>query len=360
MKVCINIKQDPGPAGGGVIFARDLEDFLVQKQVDVVHSLHDDDIDIILQINPFPFLMKTAVFSYIDAYIYKLNHPRTVIIQGIHECDERKGTSYMNDLLVRACSYADDIVYVASWLKPLLENQGLNPNTPYCVILHGSSRKYFNAYGRTKWDRKRPLKIVTHHWGAHMLKGHDVYQRLDQLLGTPTFRERFMFTFIGHYPAHLTYTHTRILPPLPRPELAHELKQHDVYITASRNEPAGLHHIEGALCGLPLLYLNSGALKEYCQGFGLEFTTETFEEKLLELYYHYEEYAEKMQSYHRFSETMGQEYLSLFETLLKERTQETRQRVPHFFIAWLHIQNTAEYVYWKTKRLWNKLTGSSN
>ena len=41
--------------------------------------------------------------------------------------------------------------------------------------------------------------------------------------------------------------------------LANELKKHDIYITASENEPSGNHHMEGALCGLPILYKDSGS-----------------------------------------------------------------------------------------------------
>ena len=37
-----------------------------------------------------------------------------------------------------------------------------------------------------------------------------------------------------------------------------ELKKHDIYITASENEPSGNHHMEGALCGLPILFKDSG------------------------------------------------------------------------------------------------------
>ena len=38
--------------------------------------------------------------------------------------------------------------------------------------------------------------------------------------------------------------------------------------------PSGNHHIEGALCGLPLMYLNSGGTPEYCKDFGLEYSIE--------------------------------------------------------------------------------------
>ena len=32
-----------------------------------------------------------------------------------------------------------------------------------------------------------------------------------------------------------------------------------------------MHHIEGALCGLPILFRNSGSLPEYCKKYGVSF-----------------------------------------------------------------------------------------
>ena len=58
--------------------------------------------------------------------------------------------------------------------------------------------------------------------------------------------------------------------------LANELKKHDIYITASENEPSGNHHMEGALCGLPILYKDSGSTSEYCNNFGVSYEIESF------------------------------------------------------------------------------------
>ena len=41
-----------------------------------------------------------------------------------------------------------------------------------------------------------------------------------------------------------------------------------------------MHHIEGALSGLPLIYRKSGALPEYCKGYGLQFINDDFIEKI--------------------------------------------------------------------------------
>ena len=70
--------------------------------------------------------------------------------------------------------------------------------------------------------------------------------------------------------------------------MAEEIKNHDIYITGSLNEPSGNHHIEAALCGLPILYFNSGGIPEYCQDYGLEIDIENFEEKILYMIDYYD------------------------------------------------------------------------
>ena len=96
------------------------------------------------------------------------------------------------------------------------------------------------------------------------------------------------------------------------------MKEHDIYITGSLNEPSGNHHIEGALCGLPILYINSGGIAEYCKDYGLEITHDNFEEKILYMVEYYEKYKNKMRSYPYESNKMSEQYLKLFKKLLDQ------------------------------------------
>jgi hypothetical protein len=239
MKISLNTKFNEGPSGGGMKFAILLRDYLIKKGIKVINDLESDDIDVVFHITPFPFLMKkSSSYSFLDAYSYKLKHPKTVIIHRINECDERKGTNYMNKLLIKTAKYSDVLIFIASWLKPLLEKQGLDTSKPNKIILHGGDNKIYNIDGKNFWNGKNKLKIVTHHWGGHFMKGHDFYQRLDSLLSEPKFFDKFEFTYIGNYPKELKYKNTRFIESLSGEMLAGELKKHDVYITASRNEPA--------------------------------------------------------------------------------------------------------------------------
>lgn len=319
MKISINSKFFQGPYGGGMQFANYFKGFLEGKGIKVVNNLKDHDIDVIFHVNPFSFLRKSASYSFLDAYAYKLEHPKTIIIQRINECDERKGTKYVNKLLIEASKYSDAIIFIASWLKPLLEKAGLNKEKKSTIILHGSDNRIFNTDNKEFWDKKRKMRIVTHHWGGHYLKGHDFYKRLDNLLNKKEFFDKFEFTYIGNYPKDLIYKNTKIISPLAGKELVAELKKHDVYITASRNEPAGMHHVEGALCGLPLLYIDSGSLSEYCRDYGLEFDKDNFEKKLLEMYYNYDIYLEKIKRYDRTADKMSEKYLQFINETYKEK-----------------------------------------
>ena len=75
-----------------------------------------------------------------------------------------------------------------------------------------------------------------------------------------------------------------MISPLAGIELASKIKEHHIYVTGSINEPSGNHHIEGAQCGLPLLFINSGGIVEYCKNYGIQFNgLDDFETSLNEL-----------------------------------------------------------------------------
>lgn len=145
MKVSINLSFITGPFGGGMVIAALLKRYFEKQGVKVINHLKDDDIDIILHLNPFPFLLGgSASYSFFSAYLYKLKYPDTVIIHQINECDDRKNNNHMNKLLIKATKFSDYVVFIASWLKPLLEKQGFLKKQPTSIILNGTEETIFN------------------------------------------------------------------------------------------------------------------------------------------------------------------------------------------------------------------------
>ena len=130
---------------------------------------------------------------------------------------------------------------------------------------------------------------------------------------------KYEFTYIGNLPKKYSFKNTNVINPLDGVDLANELKKHHIYLTASLNEPSGNHHIEAAQCGLPILYINSGGIPEYCDGYGVEFTEDNFQEKLQDISENYEFFRKSMQSYPNNSDKMSKEFLNVFENLIEQK-----------------------------------------
>lgn len=316
MKVAIGYHLQDGPWGGGNQFARSLAQALERKGDQVRFDLRDNDIDLIVLTDPRERSPSVSFGAGAILRYLLLRNPRALVVHRINECDERKGTRHMNRLLRRANYVADHTVFIATWLKDLSvwERQ-----TPHSVILNGADTRFFNPAQYRPWDGTEPLRLVTHHWGGNRLKGFDVYEELDRLLIDPAWAGKIAFTYVGNLPVGVMLPNTRYLSPLDGEALGRELAAHHVYVTGSVNEPAGMHHIEGALCGLPLLYRRSGALPEYCEGFGVGFDSADFIPALHSMLNQYTSYADRMRGYCHTAEHMCEEYIALFERLMSQQ-----------------------------------------
>lgn len=307
-KVALGIRLTRGPFGGGNQFGHSLAHYLKSHGVTPTFNLQSADTDVILVTDTRSWLSSCA-FDMRAALAYVRRHPHTRIILRVNECDQRKGMRrhYLNRLIRASASAADHVIFISAYLASLFPNLAGRCT----VILNGADTKIFNRAQFNPWDGHPPLKLVTHHWSSHPYKGSDVYQAIDRLAATRP--HELTFTYIGNLPPDVRLPHTQVISPLVGPALASLLKQHHAYITASRNEPAGMHHIEAASCGLPLLYRQSGALPEYCREFGIPFHhASDLPESLQQLRAQYHQLAARLRHYPHTSHRMCQQYLALF------------------------------------------------
>jgi hypothetical protein len=253
-------------------------------------------------------------------------NPSAIVIHRVNECDERKGEAFINHKLVRANYVADATVFVGSWLAELpIWRQYLR--SPWFVVRNGSDQGIFNNKNFRPWSGNGPIRLVTHHWGYHPLKGFDIYSALDRMLAEPRWKDRIAFTYVGNLPPGFKFTNTCYLAPMDGQPLAAELSSHHAYVTGSVNEPGGNHQNEGALCGLPLLYRKSGCMPEYCDGFGISFSgQDDFSTSLEQLMKRYGDFVDRMAAYPHTAQRMTREWLSLFEALLSERDRLVKMR----------------------------------
>ena len=280
MKISFGTKIVDGPWGGGNLFLINLRNYLISKGHKIVFGLNDKNIDIILFTDPRTGIGSTSIISAKDILKYKKKFNKNVkVVQRINECDERKNTKKINKLYIKSSEVSDHVVFVSSWLQNIYLELGMDKSKT-SVIMSGSDTSIFNPHGRTKKPIDRKFKVVTHHWSSNWMKGFDLYLDLDKKLNEPALKNKIEFTYIGNIEKKYNFKNTNIIPPLSGLELANELKEHDIYITGSLNEPSGNHHIEAALCGLPVLFINSGGIPEYCNGFGIEINLNDYEEKI--------------------------------------------------------------------------------
>ena len=334
MKLALGTRLRQGPWGGGNRFAQALVEGLRAEEVDVVDSLVAPDIDAILMTDPRKG-SEGASFQDGDIARYLLfRNSRAIVIHRVNECDERKGTTGVNRRLMDANQLTDHTVFISSWLRDLLVAQGM-PCRSHSVILNGADRRIFHPRGHHAWNGTGPLRLVTHHWGGNWNKGFDIYQRIDQLLAADPWRGRIAFTYVGNLPQGFRFENAAHVAPLDGTALADELRRHHVYLTATQNEPAGMHHSEGANCGLPLLYRDSGALPEYCQGYGVMFSGDDFEAKLGEMMASYATWGEKIRTYPHDSRKMVTDYLDLIMGLYREREAIRPRRPLGRWLRWV-------------------------
>lgn len=325
MKVALGSKPHDGPWGGGNRFVTALAARLAGQGHAVVYDLKDDDIDLILLTDPRARSPHVS-FGPGAIFRYLLSHRNALVVHRVNECDERKGEAFINARLVRANYVTDATVFVGEWLTHLpVWREHLRK--PWFVIRNGADTNVFHPRGFTPWPGQGPLRLVTHHWGYHPMKGFDVYRQLDDMLSEPAWRERIAFTYIGNLPKGFAFRNARYVPPLNGEALATELRSHHAYITASINEPGGNHQNEGALCGLPLLYRLSGCMPEYCSGFGVGFTGCADMPDVLErLIGDYDRLVQLMPSYPHTAECRTHEWAALFDELMRQRAALTGAR----------------------------------
>jgi len=326
LKIALGHRLMPGAWGGGNMFAHALAGAVEQAGHRLTSALDDADIDIVLltdprRRNPAAAFGPGAVLRYLA-----FRNPNAVAIHRINECDLRKGTDYVDAMLARANYVADATVFVGAWLQDLPVWQAAPPRRS-SVIRNGADARVFNASGGADWRADVPLRLVTHHWGFNPLKGFDVYEKLDRMLGSAQWASKIAFTYIGNLPADARFAHAKYLPPLHGEALAAALKQNHVYVTASQFEPGGNHQNEGAACGLPLLYRNSGCMPEYCAGFGEMFDgPDDFENALGRMLETYAAHRRNMHAYPWTAERMCVQWLDLFATLAEARAEIAASR----------------------------------
>lgn len=133
------------------------------------------------------------------------------------------------------------------------------------VISNAADPEIFFPPERRSNPEGRKLRVISASWSDNRNKGAETYEWLDRNLDF----SRVEYTFVGRLPTAMQ--NIRVVSPVPSLELADLLRGHDVYLTASRNDPCSNSLIEALSCGLPAIHLKSGGHPEIAGEAGLGF-----------------------------------------------------------------------------------------
>lgn len=249
---------------------RALHDHLPALGYEIVDSLASDP-DIVFLMDPRPEY--PGCVGIAEAANYRDARPAARIVLRINECDARKGTEGVDEMLFLARKRADSVVFVSEWLRSHLYSEWYgNPLGTFSknesVIRNGVNGEHFAPQDPSERPRLmlnssiQPIPIVAHHWSDNPLKGADVYRWIDEVFIPRNPRSGFTFTYIGRLGFKLK--NSRHLDPMFGAELGRELSKGTVYVSGSRFDPGPNHVLEALACGLmTLVHVDGGGAVEF-------------------------------------------------------------------------------------------------
>jgi len=308
-KIFLSFKPPDGSYGGGAFFVKNIVKYLQEKGYNITFQLQPN-IDILFIIDPRKSINNR--YSIDEIIKYKARFPNVKIIHRVNECDiKREKSINIEPLLVKTMKNADKVIFISKWLQNYFVTK-YKLKLDSCYILNGCSKNNFFLEKNMKFKNNK-IKIVTHHWSNNYLKGFHIYNAIDKLLES---RKDIEFTYIGNYNPNYKPKNIKILAPTCGRQLGHLISQHDIYITATQNEPCGMHHIEGLSCGLPILYCaGGGAIEEVCSGVGEEYyNIETLLDKIDMVKENYNNYVNNIDYNYISSDRCCEEYMEVIKS----------------------------------------------
>lgn len=286
LKIHILFKFEEGPWGGGNQFLKALRKYFIEQKV-YVEDIHHANAIII---NSYPF---GSEYIFDQIFKCKKKNPNLIIIHRVDgpiSCIRGSGKEIDSDIYQLNNLFADGTIFQSKWSRDKNYELNMEKLAHEQIIGNAPDSKIFNKNKLNKNGlNNEKVKLVATSWSSNLRKGFEIYKFLDEKLDF----EKFEMTFVGNSP--ITFQNINWIKPVPSKELAKILKNHDIFITASKNDPCSNSLIEALSCGLPAVGLNDGGHPEIIGKGGECFNSKKdLIEKIEKISSHYECYQSKI------------------------------------------------------------------
>jgi glycosyltransferase involved in cell wall biosynthesis len=246
MKLSILFSFKDGPWGGGNQFLKALRNEWNVK------GLYVDD----------PALADAVLINshhqLQDVVRFKRAHPNVPII---HRIDGPIALIRGIDRGVDSMIYdinrfiADGTIFQSKWSEKYNKQLGMGSNAFETTVINAPDPELFYFKERVR-GANRKVRLIASSWADNKNKGFDTYQWLDKNLDF----SRYEMTFVGNTP--VPFKNIKYVSAVNSKKLAGLLREHDIFITASKNDPCSNALLEALHSGLPAIALRDGGHPE--------------------------------------------------------------------------------------------------
>ena len=157
---------------------------------------------------------------------------------------------------------ADATVFQSEWSAQENEALGASPHRSQVILNAPDPSLFFPPVDKKS---SRTTRVLMASWSPNFKKGFETYEWIAKNID----KQLFDLTFVGRSPTPLSGI--RSLPPMASEALADEMRRHDVFLTASRDDPCSNSLIEAIHSGLTPVALDSGGNRELVANRGFLF-----------------------------------------------------------------------------------------
>jgi glycosyltransferase involved in cell wall biosynthesis len=266
MKICIPIEFFA--QGGGFYFLKNFEDYLAAHAWEITRNVKDR-YDILFT-NHW-MTPKVEILKGIR------RNPFLIVVQRVDGAAQDYGRDIEADFRQHEINkLADLTIFQSEYTKYATREKFavIEGNGP--VIWNPVDINTFTPKGALIKPRKnRRVAVIT--WSTNPKKGvSNVYE-------TAKLNPDIDFYLCGNFPEMPEYSNLIKMGVLNRLDLAKTLRSSQVLLTFSENEACPNHVLEALACGVPVLYKDSGAMKEVVGESGLAISASDFRTRFEEI-----------------------------------------------------------------------------